>query len=582
MGFHGVAAASALALAALSLRATVSLSPFSGKGRPPMYGDAECQRHWMEVAVNLPIGEWYRNTLANDLLYWGPDYPPATMGLSWIAGMISQRFAPGTVAWVTSRGCEDFSCVLLMRLSTLVFDSFTFVTAALCFARFQNGGQRWSINRAAALLLMQPAMLIIDHGHFQWNCVCLGATVAAVVLLGRGRWMLGAAAFAVALNVKQIALYYAPAFFVYLLVVCLRGGASGLLGLPPSRTSVTSQILAVALVGAAVVAVFALFWSPFCVWASPDVGCLSSLAAVLGRLFPFDRSLFEDKVSNLWCAAEPLLRLRSRIYADTSGSLRGRVAAVSAALTGVMMLPALVGLASRLWALSSKVAVTAWHAHFAEDAGEPAVSATVDAQTGSRSSNKRRATSDALADWAPWELLCATLAAVSLAFFLASYQVHEKSILLPLLPIALLQHRLPLLSAWFSAVATWSMWPLLAKDDLLLPAVLLTVLHAACAWPTVNEAQKREGSMIATMSNGRLTPTGAASTMQSICCASLAGLVAIMAAAAAVPPPARLPDLWPYLSAVYVSGLLLLTLVFTSCALFQWGGRGIRGANKSD
>ena len=31
---------------------------FLGAGKGPMYGDYEAQRHWMELAVNLPIQEW--------------------------------------------------------------------------------------------------------------------------------------------------------------------------------------------------------------------------------------------------------------------------------------------------------------------------------------------------------------------------------------------------------------------------------------------------------------------------------------------------------------------------------------------
>ena len=31
---------------------------FSGAGQPPMYGDYEAQRHWMEVTLHLPIDEW--------------------------------------------------------------------------------------------------------------------------------------------------------------------------------------------------------------------------------------------------------------------------------------------------------------------------------------------------------------------------------------------------------------------------------------------------------------------------------------------------------------------------------------------
>ena len=33
----------------------------AGAGKPPMFGDYEAQRHWMEITYNLPIREWYRS-----------------------------------------------------------------------------------------------------------------------------------------------------------------------------------------------------------------------------------------------------------------------------------------------------------------------------------------------------------------------------------------------------------------------------------------------------------------------------------------------------------------------------------------
>lgn len=55
-----------------------------GKGFqvPPMYGDYEAQRHWMELTINLPMSKWY----LYDLQYWGLDYPPLTAYHSWIFG----------------------------------------------------------------------------------------------------------------------------------------------------------------------------------------------------------------------------------------------------------------------------------------------------------------------------------------------------------------------------------------------------------------------------------------------------------------------------------------------------------------
>jgi alpha-1,3-glucosyltransferase len=51
-----------------------------------MYGDYEAQRHWMEITVNLPTHDWYRNTTDNNLQYWGLDYPPLTAYVSWFFG----------------------------------------------------------------------------------------------------------------------------------------------------------------------------------------------------------------------------------------------------------------------------------------------------------------------------------------------------------------------------------------------------------------------------------------------------------------------------------------------------------------
>eukprot|EP01133_Synstelium_polycarpum_P001104 gene1104-1258_t len=55
---------------------------------PPMFGDYEAQRHWMELTTKLPITQWYFNTTDNNLQYWGLDYPPLTAYLSWAFGKV--------------------------------------------------------------------------------------------------------------------------------------------------------------------------------------------------------------------------------------------------------------------------------------------------------------------------------------------------------------------------------------------------------------------------------------------------------------------------------------------------------------
>ena len=55
-----------------------------GRKTPPMFGDYEAQRHWMELTIHLPVREWYYY----DLPYWGLDYPPLTAYVSWMCGIV--------------------------------------------------------------------------------------------------------------------------------------------------------------------------------------------------------------------------------------------------------------------------------------------------------------------------------------------------------------------------------------------------------------------------------------------------------------------------------------------------------------
>ena len=59
-------------------------SPSLGRDTPPMFGDYEAQRHWMEITIHLPFQQWYKY----DLQYWGLDYPPLTAYVSWLCGKV--------------------------------------------------------------------------------------------------------------------------------------------------------------------------------------------------------------------------------------------------------------------------------------------------------------------------------------------------------------------------------------------------------------------------------------------------------------------------------------------------------------
>ncbi|KAL4435016.1 hypothetical protein ABPG77_003841 [Micractinium sp. CCAP 211/92] len=455
---------------ALLLRWGVSLHGYSGMGVPPRYGDYEAQRHWMEVTVNLPPDQWYRNSSANDLSWWGLDYPPLSGYQSWLTGQYVRLREPAAVELEKSRGYESPSSKSLMRQTVLASDAAVFLPAAAAAAAAFGSGSSSARQRLPALaaLLFNPAAILIDHGHFQYNCIGLGLALAGAAAAAAGREVLASLLFSLSLNHKQMGLYYAPAFFAFLLGRCLqRGTAVGKAG-------------AVLRLGLAVAATFAVVWAP---WLAGGAG---ATLGVLGRIFPTQRGLYEDYVANFWCASSRFIKW-SRVLSQG----------------GLVRLCGAATLAAAAPAMASQIA---------------------------------RPTPRGF-------LLC--LANSAMAFFLFSYQVHEKSILLPLLPLTLLLGReQPRLLRWLNAMAVFSMLPLLKKDGLgLATAAATAACHAAITLAGCNaeggaEQARRPGGGAGSIGQLPDAMVRLASRL------SLATCAALLAASAAVPPPPRLPFLY--------------------------------------
>ena len=395
------------------LRACVALRGYSGEGTPPMLGDFEAQRHWMEVAVNLPPTAWYVQGKNNDLQYWGLDYPPVSAYLSWAIGRLAQACGhPELVALYASRGYESEATRVFMRRSVIACDVLVFLPAALAcvVAGVAPGRARIGL---FALLCALPPLMLVDHGHFQYNCVSLGLALWAAHAAMVGWPLACSVAFCLALNFKQMSLYLAPAFFCYLLSGCLRAGAAAAPGATRARRAWLT-LASVVKLGVVVIFTFGLCWLPF-------LGSAADAVAVLRRLFPVGRQLYEDKVANVWCtlAMLPGLKLKQRLPVDKLLTL------TTSATLGSLLPPCALLLAHP----------------------------------------SRRGF-----------LLCAT--ACGLGFFLLSFQVHEKHVLLPLLPALLLAPSRPLEVGWLVSLCTFSLYPLLRRDG---QAPSYAVLQAL--WP---------------------------------------------------------------------------------------------------
>lgn len=126
----------------------------------------------------------------------------------------------------------------------------------------------------ALSILLSPGFLIIDHVHFQYNGFLYGILVLSIVYARKETTMLySGILFAALLCFKHIYLYLAPAYFVYLLrMYCLQ-----------PHNMLQPQFAHICKLGVSMVAIFGAAFGPFVAW-----GQLEQLAS---RLFPFSRGL---------------------------------------------------------------------------------------------------------------------------------------------------------------------------------------------------------------------------------------------------------------------------------------------------
>jgi alpha-1,3-glucosyltransferase len=408
-----------------------------------MFGDYEAQRHWMEITTHLPMSQWY----FHDLEWWGLDYPPLTAYHSWVLGKVGSLINPAWFALFSSRGSDDANLKVFMRATVIVSEFFTYVPAAIVFVRrFSrlNGVDTWNASLALVAILMQPATILIDHIHFQYNTVMLGLVLASMSSMLAERYKWAAVFFVAALGFKQMALYFAFAVFVYLL------GSSFFPRFNPTRlvgialiTIISFAVLILPLVLGTLYDTYrGVVARPHLDGPPPPLPILPGLVQYLDvnafyypvvellvqivhRVFPFARGLFEDKVANFWCALNVVMKLKHL----PPGMLQK--ASLAATLLSILPPNLVLFFRPRKASLPLAFATTAW------------------------------------------------------GFFLFSYQVHEKSVLLPLMPMTLLlagkggfNRDVRAWVGFANLLGCWTMFPLLDRVDLRVPYAVLTLLWA--------------------------------------------------------------------------------------------------------
>lgn len=461
-------------LGGLLLRWLTGLHSYSGEQKPPMFGDFEAQRHWMEITLNLPIKTWYFNTTSNNLLYWGLDYPPLTAYHSLLCGYIANLVVPESVQLFTSHGHESYEHKYFMRLCVLASDLLIYIPAILYFFSLDSKafasrgkvsrGQSISQTFVFTVALMYPGIILIDHGHFQFNCISLGLFVWACYHLGLGNHMFTCLFFCLSLNYKQMELYHALPFFFYYLGLVY-------------KTKSIDLLLKLSL---SVIGTFSTLWLPFLE--------TSQLKHILHRIFPIYRGLFEDKVANFWCSANVLYKFKTHFTND-------EMALICLCVTILAITPSCVALFRHPTYLKFQL----------------------------------------------------SLINVSLGFFLFSFHVHEKSILLVAIPVLLYLPRDPFPVVWFLLISSFSMFDLYVKDSLIVPSLVLMALFYLCMHHFVSQICSLSRLLYFTFLS------------------SMLGCICLITTSLALPPPPRYQHLFSLFICSYSFGHFALFFAY-----FHW------------
>ncbi|KAE8293939.1 Dolichyl pyrophosphate Man9GlcNAc2 alpha-1,3-glucosyltransferase [Larimichthys crocea] len=182
-----------------------------------------------------------------------------------------------------------------------------------------------------------------------------------------------------------------------------------------------------------------------------------------------------------------------------------------------------------------------------------------------------------------WQFKLA-LANSSLAFFLFSYQVHEKSILLAALPVCLLLSDLPLTVIWFLQASTFSMLPLFLKDGLLVPYVVTSLaflffsIYLLSALEHCSEEELRLGAYHKLLFF--LPKLDLACIVRWKFYISVAAMAGLSIVSVALVPPPHLPDLFPVL--VSTTGFLHFLGTFIYFNIVQFSGPPSRKNQKKN
>ncbi|KAJ4338260.1 glycosyl transferase [Didymella glomerata] len=351
--------------------------------------DFEVHRNWLALTHSLDIKEWYYEKTSE----WTLDYPPFFAYFEWLMSQAAAYIEPALLN-VKDLNYDSWQTIYFQR-TTVIATELVLVYALHLYVKTSKS--KVTAHAAALSILLSPGLLIIDHIHFQYNGFLYGMLILSMVLArNQSTILLSGIMFAALLCLKHIYLYLAPAYFVFLLrAYCL--------GERRAFPYFTIRFFNCVKLGVSITAIFASAFGPFAAW--------GQLEQVFKRLFPFSRGLCHAYwAPNVWAIYS--FTDRVLIYLAPRLGLTVNQDAVNSVTRGLVgdssfaVLPDIVPLTCFLLTLGTQIPVLL-----------------------------------RLLYKPTWETFVGAVTLCGYASFLFGWHVHEKAILLVIIPFSLVALR---------------------------------------------------------------------------------------------------------------------------------------------
>ncbi|GMR36629.1 hypothetical protein PMAYCL1PPCAC_06824, partial [Pristionchus mayeri] len=236
--------------------------------------DIEVHRNWKAITHHLPLSQWYKEETSQ----WTLDYPPFFAFFEKCLGRLAFLMGMEDILIIQKEALMNSRVLYFMRSTVLASDLIYLLAIVAVSTAMRSSKSR---NYLFILLSTHTTFILLDSLHFQYNAMLTSLVIFSIVCMLKAHFLWAALIYSILLNFKHIYLYYAPGFVVAYLIHWF--DAINLLRQPLLHTIRQSVSLLVVLL-------IPFFFSigPF-LFSSLDH--LDALQSILSRIFPVQRGL---------------------------------------------------------------------------------------------------------------------------------------------------------------------------------------------------------------------------------------------------------------------------------------------------